>query len=365
MIGYSAADIAAAAPHLLPSTAPPPVGVILVPAPSGPPAPPAAVLAAATSLLDATGAGFGLVYGVTLPGDAVDGRIIPIAAAQPSESIGKDLFLRARLLSATVRRCLPTAAEFSVPGDAAASIVAWRGKPPIAGAFARGPAAGRASYAPRLALRATTPHARDCALLIIDTQNYSCRPSSPLWAGRETTAEGGYFFGRLDTEVEKNWVALVAAARACIHGCGPNGAIPIIYTVMASKQDGGSDDVCQDYRTSGFIVPARSWDAQVIASLPPRRSDIILAKGSCNAFASSPLDHALRSLGVRHCVVVGVVADQCVSAACATAADLNYGVTFVTDGVAALSEGREQAARVAMAGFCRMVSTAQVVGEWS
>ena len=326
----------------------------------------AALSAAAVSLLDATGAGFALVYGVPNPGDAVDGRIIPIAAAQPDESIGKDLFFSTRLHPAMVRRCLPTATEFAVPGDAAASIAAWRREPPIAvGAFVRAPAAGRARYAPRLADRAAPPHAADCALLIIDAQNYSCRPSSPLWAGRETTAEGAYFFGRLATLVEPNWVALVAAARACTSGHGPNGSTPIIYTVMASKQDEGSSDVCQDYRTSGFVVPARSWDAQVIASLPPRRSDVILPKGSCNAFASSSLDHALRSLGVKHCVVVGVLADQCVSAACATAADLNYGVTFVTDGVAALSEGRDQAARVAMAGFCRMASTQQVVGEWS
>lgn len=356
---YTAGGIAAAAPHLHPPSAPPPLGVVVA-LPAATTA--AAAVRAAAALLDATGAGFALAYGVSeksIDGAVADDRIA--LAAHPPTSIGDDLERHAGLCPASIRPALPPAAECGP--NVCLCVAEWRSDPPFDPATLRhAPPAARALYAPRLADRNATPRPRDTALIIIDAQNYSCRPASPLWAGREK--EGAYFFDRLNDLVGPNWRALVAAARACKRGRGPRGSIPIIYTVMASPADDGARGVCGDYVTSGFHIPARSWDAAVVSYLAPRRGDIVLAKGSCNAFASSSLEHALRSLGVKHCVVVGVMADQCVSAAAATAADLNFGVTYVVDATATGSAVREEAARASMAGFCRLAATDQVLEEW-
>jgi len=135
-----------------------------------------------------------------------------------------------------------------------------------------------------------------------------------------------------------------------------------------------------DYRLSGFRIPPRSWDAELIEELQegegdegeergtskgaaPRPQDLFLPKTSCNVFLSTALDFHLRSLRVRQLVVAGVVTDQCVATAVATAADLGYSVTLVEDACAATSAERHAAALRTLRGFARVRSTGEVVGE--
>lgn len=211
----------------------------------------------------------------------------------------------------------------------------------------------RAAFDPRTAVREAAPRREETALLIVDAQNYTCRPGGALWRGRE--AEGAYFFQRLASVVEPAWAALVAAARAA--------RVRVVYTVMAAAST-DARLVSADYRASGFAVPAACWDADVLSTLAPRPADAVLPKGACNVFGATAVDALLRGAGVTHVVVVGVVADQCVAAAVMAACDLGYGVTYVTDGVAAPSPEREAAAAAQLAGFCRQREAAAVVAEW-
>jgi nicotinamidase-related amidase len=133
-----------------------------------------------------------------------------------------------------------------------------------------------------------------------------------------------------------------------------------------------------DYRLSGFRIPPRSWDAQLIDELlldgdadagsgdppsPNSSSALFLPKTSCNVFLSTALDFHLRSMGTKRLVVAGVVTDQCVATAVQTAADLGYLVTLAEDACAATSPERHEAALRTLRGFARVRSTGEVVAE--
>ena len=132
-----------------------------------------------------------------------------------------------------------------------------------------------------------------------------------------------------------------------------------------------------DYRISGFRIPPRSWDAQLVEELLDAggggagggsgssgcRSDLLLPKTSCNVFLSTALDFHLRSMGVRRLVACGVVTDQCVATAVQTAADLGFLVTLAEDACAATSAERHEAALRTLRGFARVRSTREIVSE--
>lgn len=135
-----------------------------------------------------------------------------------------------------------------------------------------------------------------------------------------------------------------------------------------------------DYRLSGFRIPPRSWDAELLEELrcgggggggggdaaggpSGFSSDLFLPKTSCNVFLSTALDFHLRSLGVTRLVACGVVTDQCVATAVATAADLGFLVTLAEDACAATSAERHAGALRTLRGFARVRSTREVVAE--
>ena len=213
----------------------------------------------------------------------------------------------------------------------------------------------RGGHAPRAADRERAPRPDGTALLVVDAQNYTCRREGALWQGREA-AEGAHFFDRLARVVEPAWVSLVAAARAA--------GVRVVYTVMSAPSSDAAL-VSADYATSGFRVDRSCWDADVVSTLRPRPADPVLPKGACNVFNATAVDALLRGDGRTHVAVVGVVADQCVAAAVMAACDLGYGVTLVTDGVAAPTPEREAAALAQLTGFCRQRAAAEVVAEWA
>lgn len=86
-------------------------------------------------------------------------------------------------------------------------------------------------------------------------------------------------------------------------------------------------------------------------------------KTSSSVFNSTVLNYLLRNLGVTQLVLCGCVTDQCVEHAVRDACDLGYLVTLVTDACATYSQQRHDASLLAMKGYCRQRTTAQVVQE--
>lgn len=93
------------------------------------------------------------------------------------------------------------------------------------------------------------------------------------------------------------------------------------------------------------------------------KGDILIGKTSCSVFRSTNLDYVLRNLGIEQVVIVGQLTDQCLLSAVRDAADFNYFVTIVEDACCAETEEDHQRGLACMKGFCRIVSTDQILAE--
>jgi nicotinamidase-related amidase len=130
----------------------------------------------------------------------------------------------------------------------------------------------------------------------------------------------------------------------------------VIYTVMENLTDDGRDRSL-DYKLSNMSVAKGSWGAQVIAEIAPARDEIVLPKTSSSVFNSTNLDYLLRNIGIEDVFVAGFLTDQCIDHAVKDGADRGYYMTCVHDACAAESEARHEAALSCFKGYCRMLST--------
>ena len=81
-------------------------------------------------------------------------------------------------------------------------------------------------------------------------------------------------------------------------------------------------------------------------------------------FLGTPLDLALRSRDIRYLLVTGILTDVCVNCILLSAANRDYRVTAVTDGVATLWPELQQACfTLWRRKFARLRTTAEVLSE--
>jgi len=104
--------------------------------------------------------------------------------------------------------------------------------------------------------------------------------------------------------------------------------------------------------------------ADTIPELAPRSDELVVRGHTYDKFLGTPLDLSLRSRGIRYLVITGVVTDICVNATLMTAANLDYRVTAVTDGVATLwPEIQHACFDIWRRKFARLRTTDEVVQE--
>ena len=195
------------------------------------------------------------------------------------------------------------------------------------------------------------------ALLFIDVQNFSARRDGGEFKNlpdAEIAGKYGYYFERLISVAIPNMRRLQAAFRAA--------GIEVLYTTIESLTKDGRDRSL-DYKITGFHVPKGSWDGKVIDEIAPTEDEIVLPKTSSSVFVSTHIDYVLRNLGVRQLVLSGLVTDQCVESAIRDACDLGYLVTLVRDACATYSQERHDNTLRAIKGYCRQVSTAELIAE--
>ena len=188
---------------------------------------------------------------------------------------------------------------------------------------------------------------RTC-LLLIDTQNY-------VW-NADVALRQPYFDAVLRTTVIPNLRRLRDAFRAA--------GAEVIYTVMENLTADGRDRSL-DYKLSKFFIAKGSWDAKVLDDLAPGDDDIVLPKTSSGVFNSTNIEYLLRNIGIDTLIVTGFLTDQCVDHTVRDAADRGFYPVCVSDACATHSETRHGNALAAFAGYCRTVSTADLVAEIS
>lgn len=195
------------------------------------------------------------------------------------------------------------------------------------------------------------------AILFIDVQNFCARRDGGEFShlsDAEIEEKYGFYFNQLDTVALPNMQRLQTAFR--------DAGIEVLYTTIESLTVDGRDRSL-DYKISGFNVPKGSWDGKVVDAIAPQGDEIVFPKTSSSVFVSTHIDYILRNLGVKQIVLCGVVTDQCVESAIRDACDLGYLVTLVPDACAAYSQERHDNTLLAIRGYCRQISTADLVAE--
>jgi biuret amidohydrolase len=201
------------------------------------------------------------------------------------------------------------------------------------------------------------------ALLVVDMQHGFLDPGASL-------------------EVPKGR-AIVPAIRRLIHCCR-NARVPVIFTQFVYSPAvpclrgipfGIEHLPARSGQPTGYGKPSSNCligpdagrgpeSADVVPELAPLPGELVVASHVYDKFLDTPLDLALRSQNVTHLLVTGVTTDVCVNCTVLSAANRNYRVTAVTDGVATLDDAIQAAClSIWQRKFARLRTAAQVVAE--
>lgn len=183
------------------------------------------------------------------------------------------------------------------------------------------------------------------ALLVIDVQNGTCAPQEALKLPA--------FHEAVTSRVIPNIAALIEAFRKA--------ELEVIYTVIENLTADGRDRSL-DYKISRMGFPKGSPEAQVVPELAPKGDELVLPKTSSSVFNSTTLDYLLRNIGIEDVFVTGCLTDQCIDHAVKDGADRGYYMTCVVDACAAETQERHAAALDCFRGYCRMLTTGDVIG---
>ena len=195
------------------------------------------------------------------------------------------------------------------------------------------------------------------ALLIVDVQNYCCHRDGSAFDGlsaEEFSEKYAVYFEQFESRALPNLRRLIAACRA--------GGVEVVYTVIEALTLDGRDRGL-DYKITGFLVPKGSWDGRVLEAIAPEGDEIVLPKSASSVFNATHIEYILRNMGITQLAIAGVYTDQCVETAVRDACDKGFLVTMVADACATTTDAAHENAQVAMAGYCRAVTTDQLTAE--
>lgn len=196
------------------------------------------------------------------------------------------------------------------------------------------------------------------ALVIVDMQYATGHRTGAL--AEKMKAEGNsvtdWRFERIESLVIPNTQRLIKAMRAA-------GGRVVYITIGAALAD------CSDapVHMRKFFQSVDNYEGQrahqIIEELAPEPGDPIVRKTSIGAFASTGLDHLLRTMDREHLFMVGVSTNMCVETTAREAADRGYAVTLVEDACATThKELHEGTVRNFGRFFGKVRSTDEVLG---
>ncbi|MFY9990621.1 MAG: isochorismatase family cysteine hydrolase [Rhodoplanes sp.] len=188
--------------------------------------------------------------------------------------------------------------------------------------------------------------AKRTCLLLIDVQNYVWNP--------DVAKRLPYFDSQVREVVLPNLKQLIDAFRRA--------GAEIMYTVIENLTKDGRDRSL-DYKLSDFFVGKGSWEAKVLDVVAPADDDIVLPKTSSGVFNSTNIEYLLRNMGIETLVVTGFLTDQCVDHTIRDAADRGFYAICVADACASHSQVRHDNALEAFGGYCRTMTTDEVLAE--
>lgn len=197
------------------------------------------------------------------------------------------------------------------------------------------------------------------ALLIIDMQYATGHRDGAL--GRRMRAERSNLtddrFDRIERLVVPNVLRMAPIFRA--------GGGEVIYITQGAERADCADappHMRAFYTATGNHVGSREHD--ILDELAPAENDVVVNKRSIGAFASTGIDHLMRSLGRVQLYMTGISTNMCVETTAREAADRGYTVTLVEDACATThADLHEATLRNFRRLFGRVLSTDEVVAE--
>ncbi len=130
---------------------------------------------------------------------------------------------------------------------------------------------------------------------------------------------------------DADYLTGLSAAVSAARGAG----IRVIYVVVAFRP--GYPEVSERNKSFAAIAGTGRFtdsdpDARIHQAVGPAGGDVIVSKRRVSAFAGSDLDVVLRAGGVEHLVLAGIATSGVVLSTVRQAADLDYGLTVLSDG---------------------------------
>ncbi len=172
--------------------------------------------------------------------------------------------------------------------------------------------------------------ASDTALLVIDLQRCyvpEVPPTDP--AGLAEWSRWEPFRERMRTIVLPNTQRLLARFRAL--------GREVLFVRIACLTPDGRDRSLSQARPgfNNLLLPHTSEESQIIPSVAPLATEIVLTKTTDSALTGTNLRLLLANLRIRHVVVCGIFTDQCVSSTVRSLADESFDVIVCDDACAA------------------------------
>jgi len=199
------------------------------------------------------------------------------------------------------------------------------------------------------------------ALMIVDMQYLDAHPDHGigLYLKEKYPKVHSYYFNRLAQIVVPNHIKLIAFFR--------KKRLRIIYLKLGSMLPDSSDlTPLRKQRESGLkILPwVGSFEYNILEELKPQEGELAMHKTGSSGFNSSPIDQALRNMGIECLVITGVVTFACVQLTAMDAADRGYKTVIIEDAVAGYDhEHHDAALRIFASIYGRVASADEVFAE--
>jgi len=129
--------------------------------------------------------------------------------------------------------------------------------------------------------------------------------------------------------------------------------IPIIHTRQINRSDNVALSKGEPLTEGGtpFYYNSEKGNHEIMDEIAPEADDIVIDKYRWSAFHETSLDLILRSLGIKHLIIGGVVTDGCVLTTVYDAYFRDYNVHLVKDICTASNEGAHMASLMIMANW--------------
>ena len=195
------------------------------------------------------------------------------------------------------------------------------------------------------------------ALFVIDLQQGDMVKDTDYFGGNYPDLVD-YWNSRIAELVMPNTKRLIEAFR--------RQGLKIVYTRNGMMTSTG-DELTKRLRakaTSGYDRYPGTPAYEIAKEIAPRDDEMIIDKPISSAFTASPMDHALRNMGVTDIVLTGVVTDMCVFGTARVGAELGYNVLICEDACASYTQrAHDEALLMHARVFGRVSTTDDVLWE--